>query len=157
MKKRTLFKGQTLVEFALILPIALLLLIGFFDLGRVVFYYSSLTNAVREATRAVIVQDIHGNIEAVKSAIELELEAYAFAIDPEEIIIEKISYFTDADDMTTSTSGSTTGKMTNILIDAKYSFEPVTPFIARLLSDGKITLRTHSAMRISSPFRPTFK
>ena len=156
MKKRILYKGQTLVEFALILPIALLLLIGFFDLGRAVFYYSSLTNAVREAARTMIVQDGHDVEQDIRDAIDDELEAYAFAINPAEISID-IFYFTDEDDARTPEEGSTTGKMTNIMINASYSFKPVTTFIAQLLSDGKITLVTHSTMRISSPFRPTFK
>ena len=157
MKKRYSFKGQTLIEFALILPIALFLLLGFFDLGRVVFYYSSLTNAVREATRSMIVNVDLGDKAAIESAIYAELEDYAFAINLDEIDVVDIFYFTDDVDMRTQTTGSTTGKMTNILINVSYSFKPVTPFIAQLLSDGKITLVTHSTMRISSPFRPTFK
>jgi hypothetical protein len=53
--KRKRSSGQSLVEFALIFPMLLVLLLGFLDLGRVIFYYSSLTNAVREGTRRRIV------------------------------------------------------------------------------------------------------
>ena len=55
MKIKLRHPGQSLVEFALIIPIAFFLITGFFDLGRAVFNYSSLTNAVREATRYAIV------------------------------------------------------------------------------------------------------
>lgn len=44
-------RGQGLVEFALITPLLLLLLLGTIDLGRTFFIYSEVSNAVREATR----------------------------------------------------------------------------------------------------------
>jgi hypothetical protein len=48
-------RGQTMVEFALILPILMLLLSGFFDLGRVVLANDALSHAAREAARYAIV------------------------------------------------------------------------------------------------------
>jgi len=48
-------RGQGLVEFALVIPIFLLLLIAAFDLGRAVFAYNSVTNAAREGGRLAIV------------------------------------------------------------------------------------------------------
>jgi Flp pilus assembly protein TadG len=51
-------RGQALVEFALVLPIALILLLAVFDVGRAVFLYNGLTNAAREGARlAVVNQD----------------------------------------------------------------------------------------------------
>src|SRR5690348_2791560 len=47
-------RGQTLVEFALILPIFILLLLGILDLGRAVFNSSTMNNAAREAARVGI-------------------------------------------------------------------------------------------------------
>ncbi len=55
MMKTSAARGQSLIEFALIFPLVLFLLLAFFDFGRGVFYYSSLSNAVREGTRAAIV------------------------------------------------------------------------------------------------------
>jgi Flp pilus assembly protein TadG len=48
-------RGQALVEFALVIPIFLILLMAVFDLGRAVFAYNSITNAVREGARLAIV------------------------------------------------------------------------------------------------------
>lgn len=51
--------GQALVEFALTIPIFLLLVVALFDVGRAVFTYNALTNAVREGARLAIVnQDV---------------------------------------------------------------------------------------------------
>ncbi|WP_281884276.1 TadE/TadG family type IV pilus assembly protein [Paenibacillus sp. YYML68] len=44
-------KGQSLVEFALLLPIMLLLLCGIVDLGRLLFAYSSLNLTAQETVR----------------------------------------------------------------------------------------------------------
>lgn len=43
--------GQSLAEFALVIPVFLLLMVSIFDLGRAVFAYNSVTNAAREGAR----------------------------------------------------------------------------------------------------------
>ena len=48
-------RGQTLVEFALILPIFILLLVGIFDFGRAIYAFNTISNAAREAVRVGIV------------------------------------------------------------------------------------------------------
>src|SRR5690349_19527883 len=48
-------EGQGLVEFALVAPIFLLILLAIFDVGRGVFAYTSVTNAAREGARLAIV------------------------------------------------------------------------------------------------------
>src|SRR5438105_11116209 len=44
-------RGQALVEFALILPVFILLLVGPLDVGRVVFASNDASHAARDATR----------------------------------------------------------------------------------------------------------
>lgn len=44
-------KGQGMVEFALVLPILLLLIFGAIEVGRLLFMYSSVATAAREAAR----------------------------------------------------------------------------------------------------------
>jgi Flp pilus assembly protein TadG len=48
-------RGQSLVEFAIVFPIALALMLAVFDVGRAVFLYNGLTNAAREGVRLAIV------------------------------------------------------------------------------------------------------
>jgi Flp pilus assembly protein TadG len=50
--------GQTLVEFALVIPVILLLAFGFIDIGRLVFDYNTLTNAARQAARVAAVNQL---------------------------------------------------------------------------------------------------
>jgi len=49
-------RGQSLVEFALILPVLVIVLVGVFDLGRGVMLSETLGHAVREGARHAIVR-----------------------------------------------------------------------------------------------------
>lgn len=44
-------KGQAIIEFAIVLPILLLLVYGLIETGRLLFIYSSVNNATRQAAR----------------------------------------------------------------------------------------------------------
>jgi TadE-like protein len=55
MTRRAKPRGQAMVEFALIFPIFILLMVGLFDLGRVIWVNDTLANAAREAARYAIV------------------------------------------------------------------------------------------------------
>ena len=50
-RRHTHSRGQAMVEFALILPLFLTVLVGVIVLGIIVFYNQQLTNAAREAAR----------------------------------------------------------------------------------------------------------
>ncbi len=45
------FSGQSIVEFALALPVILLILIGIMEFGRLLLFYSSVTSSSREGAR----------------------------------------------------------------------------------------------------------
>ena len=45
------YHGQAIVEFAIALPILMALLVGILEVGRMIFIYSAVTNASREAVR----------------------------------------------------------------------------------------------------------
>jgi len=44
-------RAQAIVEFAITLPILMALLVGILEVGRMVFIYSAVNNASREASR----------------------------------------------------------------------------------------------------------
>jgi hypothetical protein len=51
-------RGQSLVEFALVFPIIMLLIAGFFEIGRAVFDYNTLANAARQGARVATVNQL---------------------------------------------------------------------------------------------------
>lgn len=56
--RREWSRGQTLVEFAFIFPIIMLLAFAFIDIGRAVFEWNTLTNAARSAARVAVVSQV---------------------------------------------------------------------------------------------------
>jgi Flp pilus assembly protein TadG len=69
--------GQSLVEFALVLPILVLLMFGIFDLGRAVYAFNTISNAARSAVRVAIVDQNTSIVKdrAIKQAVALGLQA----------------------------------------------------------------------------------
>ena len=60
-------RGQGLVEFALVLPIILLLFVAIFDFGRAVYALNTVANAAREGARVAAVDQILTSPDCVES------------------------------------------------------------------------------------------
>ena len=77
MRFRRRIRGQALLEFGLILPMLVLILVLFLEFGRIVYYYVALNHAVREGARWAIVRSDAGVQEirdrVVQSAISMPL------------------------------------------------------------------------------------
>lgn len=155
MKHKKHFPAQTLVEFALIIPIALFLIIGFFDLGRAVFYYSSISNMVREGARYAIV-DTSAAAGPYQNNIEF-MNDYSFAIPALNIEpdapcdIEGPCTFSSQNGILVITISRNSP---TVSITGTYAFDPITPGIALLLGEsGTINLVAQSTMRLSAHAR----
>ena len=76
-------RGQTLVEFALILPIFVLVLVGIFDGGRLVFSYHTVNNAAREGGREATVNQTITDIQAraAQHAVALDIAPSDVQVD----------------------------------------------------------------------------
>lgn len=51
-------RGQSLVEFALVFPVMIVILFGIIDLGRAVYAYTTIANAARSGARVATVNQI---------------------------------------------------------------------------------------------------
>jgi Flp pilus assembly protein TadG len=51
-------RGQSLVEFALVFPIIVLLVMAFMEIGRAVFAYNTIANAARQGARVAAVNQL---------------------------------------------------------------------------------------------------
>jgi Flp pilus assembly protein TadG len=117
-------RGQTLVEFALIFPLFALILFGLFDMGRAVLYFSTISNASREAVRLAIVDQTIPLIqqEAVDSA-----EA-VMSLSTGDVTVTFL-----APDLTaTGTCPATPGIGCVAMVRIEYQFLPATPFVGIL-------------------------
>ena len=114
--KRYRERGDGLVEFALILPILMLVLMGIVDLGRAVYAYNVVANSAREGARYGIASpsDTIGMIYAARS--------FAVGLDQNRITVT-------IDNPTSDT----------VRVAVHYDFQLVTPLMAQALS-GRSTL-----------------
>jgi TadE-like protein len=131
--------GQSLVEFALILPVMALLLLGAVDLTRAFYYYIALENASREAARVLIdfpyeyddsVGCIAGNREGLPW-VNVSCAAGTLTISPPA-------------NTGVSPPRRVPGRKA-ITVFATAAFTPVTPLIQNF-TGGTITLRAQTTM-----------
>ncbi|KKL35773.1 pilus assembly protein TadG [Burkholderia contaminans FFH2055] len=71
--RRRAQRGAAIVEFALIASVLIMLLIGIFEFGRVLFYWSTASEAVRLGARTAVVCDVNaaGVVKRVRSLLPL--------------------------------------------------------------------------------------
>lgn len=60
-------RGQSLVEFAFVFPMLVLLAVGMVDMGRAVWAYTQITNAARQGARVAAVNQVASNSECDSS------------------------------------------------------------------------------------------
>lgn len=118
-------RGQTLVEFALILPIFILLLVGIVDFGRAIYAYNTISNASREAVRVAIVNQNCGDItdEAIKQAVSLGISAADVEVE-----------FATPDLSSTIPCDNTEQSLGRVaVVTTQYSYTAATPLIGNLV------------------------
>ena len=114
--KNTKNSGQSLVEFAVTIPLLLLLIMGVFDLGRGIYYYSAIHNAAREGARYGATNQC--DEVGIKNAAKLTAIGLA-----DDLVINQTKYFVgeNAD---------------RIVVTVAYDFETITPLVGIFLGDG---------------------
>ena len=77
-------RGQALVEFALVFPLFILIMVGLFDVGRAVYSFNTVANSARAAARVAIVNQTPAAIRdrAVEMGVALNLTAGDIVLDP---------------------------------------------------------------------------
>ncbi len=135
-------RGQALVEFALAIPIFLLLMVALFDLGRAVFAYNTLTNAAREGARLAIVnQDIPTIVEHAKNETAI--------VELNDPSVSVAFYQTNPDgtaDTTDPCSPAAVGCLAVVSFEATY--QPITPIISNILFGDGVTFTAKSVLSV---------
>jgi len=125
-------RGQTLVEFALILPIMLLLIFALVDFGRGFYTWLIVTNGAREGARVGATQQDY-------NAIMTRIRDATSTLDPGR--------------MTVTITNVQGPRGQPITVDIRYDFDWVTPIgpILNIVSGGNlddITIRGYASMRL---------
>jgi Flp pilus assembly protein TadG len=135
-------RGQSLVEFAVVLPIFLLLFMAIIDLGSAVFTYNSLTNATREGARLAIVnQDTATVISRAENQVAIA------EINAPNVTVDYYNPKTDGSPDTLSTcSPVAVGCLAVVSFEATY--HPLTPIIGRVLFKNGVTFTAKSVLTV---------
>ncbi|MCM8710241.1 pilus assembly protein [Clostridium sp. SYSU_GA19001] len=121
-------KGQALVEFAIILPLLLLLIMGIVQFSMIINSYLSIQNAAREGARAGILGSSDIEIKNIIKAVSPSLEASNLTVT-----------------ITPTESSRKSGDTLTVKID--YNYPLIVPIISSIFNDV-VTLSTHISMRI---------
>lgn len=143
MKMNKLFqRGQTLVEYALMLPLMLLIILFLADAGRAVYYYSVIHNAAREGARAGIICEPTATTCTVDPNLAVNA-ARILTVGLDQALLDIDVNFLDL-------SGNEVSEAEAIKLGVivEYSFSPVTPLVSRFIPGGVLTLVNQSTMNI---------
>jgi Flp pilus assembly protein TadG len=146
-------RGQSLVEFALILPIALILLLAVFDVGRAVFMYNGLTNAAREGARLAIVNQDIALVEQ-RVADMAATASLSNASDPSDPVIAFRKQLPN-DDVTSNPACTPISTGCVAVVTAKATWSAITPVIGALIGPIDLTARSELPVEFVCP-NPAF-
>lgn len=118
-------RGQALVEFALIIPIFLLVVVGLFDMGRAVFYYSTISNASREGVRLAIV-------DQNQTKIRLAAVDGASSVMPIQIADVAVQHLNPTLNSTAPCNTPPYEIGCVVKVEVRHTFQPATPFVPTL-------------------------
>jgi Flp pilus assembly protein TadG len=139
-------RGQSLVEFALIAPLLVLLLLAIFDFGRAIYAYNTISNAAREGARIAIVDQ--GPASGVSlAAKEAANQATALGLNPADPTQVQVSYFVP--DLSVACPTHAVNCVAEVRV--QYQFRAVTPVIGNII--GPINLSTTTQIPIERTFQ----
>jgi len=143
-------RGQALVEFAVVIPIVLLLMLALFDAGRAVIFYTELTNASRVGARVAMVNQSH-DASCTKQTYKCAAADIATSTGITAASIPA-AVFKDGDGNTvlpTADACRVYGAC-SATVSASYAFTPVTPFVTNVI--GPINLSASTTMTIERTY-----
>jgi len=135
--------GQSLAEFALVLPVLLLVFMGIFEFGR--FYYTRLTlqHAVREATRYAITGQTQTDPETGEPISRASSIVNVILANTATLHVDLDGISIDPAD------GGGPEEIVRVRVDFGYDFEM--PLVKEFLPGAGVTLSYEAAMR-NEPF-----
>ena len=143
-RRRTRSRGQSLVEFALILPLLLVFLATILDLGRIYYANISLLNAAREgAFQASKTPDSYDDGQPCNTTTNLivcrvQLESKGSMVEVDEADI----------DMSCSKSGCPLEANSTVTVHVRGEFQLITPILGFIFGGQTLGLDTAATQQI---------
>lgn len=151
--------GQTLVEFALVFPVIVLLLFGVFDLGRAVYAYNTVANAARVGARVAAVNQLAPPTSNTACAEDMPIEdtanphwsiracaaasAISLGVSPSSVTV---AYSSPPSTSLSCSPQLHVGCIASVTVT--YGWSPLTPVISNIV--GSIALSSTSQIPIEA-------
>ncbi|MGD8320230.1 MAG: TadE/TadG family type IV pilus assembly protein [Gemmatimonadota bacterium] len=125
--------GQALVEFALVVPLLLILILGVVEFGRAWNVYQVMTDAAREAARSAAVDNPLITEDSIRAVVQNALTRAG--VDPTDAVTDLTGV------------GGARGTPATVSIRYPYDFVFLRPFTGWVDAAGLVTLKTTFSMR----------
>lgn len=119
-------KGQSLVEFAILIPVLILILMAIIEFGFMFNAYITISNASREGARL-------GSLGGTDGEIAARVIEAAPNLDSARITVSVTPGFRDRGDM--------------VIVQVEYDYEIITPIMSGVLSP-LVNFETETVMRV---------
>lgn len=134
--------GQSAVEFALVLPLILLLFLLFIDMGRLIYFHSALYNAVREGARYAVVTQFPNSTQR-EIDIQQKVVDYSIAVP-----LSSSDVFIWCDGDPVNTAENPCGEF--ITVSAEAEIQPVIGFLAWAIGgEDTFNIKAESTMQMT--------
>ncbi|HUV94852.1 MAG TPA: TadE/TadG family type IV pilus assembly protein [Anaerolineae bacterium] len=117
-------RGQTLVEFALVLPILVLLLVGMLEVGRLLNAWLIVSNGAREGAR-------YATVGVSEAEVIAKVKEACTTLDPDSLVVE--------------VTGAQGPRGSPVTVRVESTVE-VVPLIGALLSENPFPVSAKAAM-----------
>jgi Flp pilus assembly protein TadG len=127
-RRRNRSRGQSLVEFAVVLPIFLLILCGIFDFGFALYSRMSVINAAREGARAASVAPDHTTIDSTATARAVAAaQSSGLTMTNSDVSVTCVATASPSSCNFNTQTGAIAGDSLRVTID--YSYRSFFPFL----------------------------
>src|SRR4051794_22542529 len=117
IRQRT--RAQSMVEFALVVPLLFLFILGIIEMGYALFVYTSVQNAAREGARAAAVQPCASSDVSIKDAAIARLPA----------LVDTTTARSNTSLVYSTGSGATAKYGSIVTVTVNYSFQLLDPLV----------------------------
>lgn len=130
-------QGQTIVEFALVLPILALMIFAAVDFSRLLLTYMALGNGAREGARqGILYPTCRDSGGATSYSIEAKMRGAVEGVAPWAKVTPGVSYYNAS---ATPQAVSTPAPGDLIKIEMTTGYEPITPLAGAIIGNPEIT------------------
>lgn len=114
-------QGQSMVEFAMILPLLVLFILGIFELGRAFFAFIAITNGAREGARIITFWPQKITVADVETAVKKEA-GLSPMVNPANIISIQIECGNSYDDVPSEKKLADCPQLEPVRVSVAYQF-----------------------------------